>query len=234
MSDSFEQTRPVGCDVTARTDNAIRMVDIHPAIVAVLAPILSLPSESDFPVETDAVAASVEKRRHEFFAGRHLARIALARLGIANVAIPRNPDRTPQWPIGVKGSISHNDEFVMVAVTQSSEIAGLGIDLEAEASVDPSLRSLIQSDPCERPIDLTTLFSAKESVFKAVFPLCGEFLGHADVTIINDQLHEVFAANSASYARSARAMRNGTGQVLSMSGLVVTTFLLQHSEFTGA
>ena len=124
----------------------IEDIEVYSGVVAVMASLRDLADTSEYDVETAAVASAVAKRRREFFAGRNLARVAIARLGVAAMAIPRNADRSPRWPPGIRGSISHTDEHVMVAVTDSPGIQGIGIDVETENSVDEELRSLIRAD----------------------------------------------------------------------------------------
>jgi 4'-phosphopantetheinyl transferase EntD len=45
-------------------------------------------------------------------------------------------DRTPVWPDGVVGSITHTGDFAAAAVAWAADIAGLGID--SEQVIDPA------------------------------------------------------------------------------------------------
>src|SRR5271165_6795043 len=57
--------------------------------------------------ERASLGAADADRVREFESGRAYAKRALAMLGIDDVDLPIGPDRSPVWPIGVVGSISH-------------------------------------------------------------------------------------------------------------------------------
>lgn len=59
-----------------------------------------------FPEEEAIVARAVDSRRKAFAAARRCARLAMAQLSIAPVAIPRLEKSAPRWPVGVVGSIA--------------------------------------------------------------------------------------------------------------------------------
>jgi 4'-phosphopantetheinyl transferase EntD len=135
----------------------------------------------------------VDRRRREFTAGRLSARAALRRLGVAEAPLLSNPDRTPRWPAGVVGSISHCRGFCAVVVARREHFAGLGLDVEL---ADP-LRPAVAARVC-RPGELESLagvapppgsswekivFSAKESTYKCYYPLARTFLGFHDVEV---------------------------------------------------
>lgn len=84
-----------------------------------------------FPTEESAIANSVEERRREFMTVRHCARSALSDLGAPAVASPPGPDRAPQWPDGVVGSMTHCVGYRAAAVGwRSEELTSVGIDAE--------------------------------------------------------------------------------------------------------
>ena len=103
-------------------------------------------------------------------------------------------DRAPIWPDGVVGSITHTGDFAAAAVAWAADIAALGID--SEKIIDPAAARDI-ADVCmvDEPILFkpahgrsfcefcTFVFSAKESVFKCLFPLTRKFLEFSDVRI---------------------------------------------------
>jgi enterobactin synthetase component D len=130
---------------------------------------------------------AVPKRRAEFLAGRFAAKVALAALGVD--AMPsRKEDGSPVWPVGITGSITHGAERALCAVARASDVLSLGIDAERlmNASASAELRSRIclaeeralLSRELDRPEhELVTLaFSAKESLYKCLFPLIGKFM----------------------------------------------------------
>ncbi len=74
-------------------------------------------------------ASAAPKRRAEFLAGRHAAKLALERLG-QRAPVGRNLDGTPAWPSGVTGSISHGGGIACAAVAPQRNYQSLGIDVE--------------------------------------------------------------------------------------------------------
>ena len=150
------------------------------------------------PLEAQYVCGrSMQPRREaEFRAGRACAREALAQFGFRNWALLPAPTREPIWPQGVVGSITHADGYCAAAVARSRDCAGLGIDVEAIGRINDSVAPLICSAEeltlfdegvsGSRRVLLALLFSAKESVFKAVFPGARVVFEPADVEIAFD------------------------------------------------
>src|SRR5205814_2684364 len=63
---------------------------------------------------------AVPKRRAEFFAGRLCAMLAIEELcGMAH-AVPVKPDRSPSWPEGLLGSITHTDHRALAVVASKA------------------------------------------------------------------------------------------------------------------
>ncbi|MDF1727353.1 MAG: 4'-phosphopantetheinyl transferase superfamily protein [Sulfitobacter sp.] len=137
--------------------------------------------------EASAVARAVPKRRREFAAGRAAARTAMADLGIAPCPIPAFSDRAPHWPWGLAGSITHTDSLCLAVL--SDRHLSLGIDLEeAEPLPDdlvPEICSPQELALLPRPYGHLTrlIFSAKESAYKAQYPLTGQVLSFADFEV---------------------------------------------------
>lgn len=143
--------------------------------------------------EEPAVANAIPSRRNEFAAGRICARNALADLGFGRPAIPVGPNREPVWPVGVMGSISHTRNYCFAAACRAgSAVRGLGVDVEQLGRVGPDTFELLFGDSELRGIaagdargdpdsTATRLFSAKESFFKAQFPLTECWIGFRDV-----------------------------------------------------
>jgi 4'-phosphopantetheinyl transferase EntD len=145
------------------------------------------------PDEEPLAAAMGPARRREFAAGRDCARRAMRELGLPGGPVLRGARRAPLWPEGVVGAITHSDGFCAAAVARSSDLAGLGLDAEREAPLSERALARICSP---REIDAlralsgqapehwgNVVFSAKESVYKAYFPLTGVFIGFRDAEI---------------------------------------------------
>lgn len=139
---------------------------------------------ADIPLPTNLVRA-VEKRRTEYLAGRWCAREALQQLGITGIP-GINEDRSPQWPAGAVGSITHSHGQAEVLVADASLWRSVGLDteqwvnperaarLEKELFTSHERQQLARLSPLQRANRLTLIFSAKESLFKALYPLTGK------------------------------------------------------------
>jgi enterobactin synthetase component D len=126
---------------------------------------------------------AVSKRQAEFLAGRVCAYEALRRVtgvpGIPAVA----EDRSPCWPTGVVGSITHGAGWAAVIVARSDQWRGLGLDVEkllpvsradrlaAEILTPRELEACSGLEDAQRALRVTLTFSIKESLFKALYPL---------------------------------------------------------------
>lgn len=130
-----------------------------------------------------------QKRRYEYVAGRICALKALEQLNIKNFEIKSGPNREPIWPENIVGSISHHQEFVLAAA--SKELKGLGVDIEGIIEVErfENIKSQFITKGEEERFKIdhvigTLIFSAKESLYKALFPTVNEFFGFADAEVI--------------------------------------------------
>ncbi|MDX1822774.1 MAG: 4'-phosphopantetheinyl transferase superfamily protein [Paracoccaceae bacterium] len=145
------------------------------------------------PEEARAVARAVPKRRDEFIAGRAVARLAMARLGLPPHPIPAAPDRSPVWPDGVTGSISHTGG-ICAAVLSRDPAHPLGLDIEEAAALDADLWPLVltpaelarldHSPAVQRGLMAKRIFGVKEAAYKAQFPLTGAVIGFQALEVI--------------------------------------------------
>jgi enterobactin synthetase component D len=174
----------LGLDLGSAVKTAGFVVRDYEAIIAEL---------SSFSVEGLPVRA-VAKRRAEFLAGRFAARQALAALGV-DATPGRNEDGTPLWPELVSGSITHGAARALCAVARAAEVRSLGIDVErlmGEAAKD-ELRARICSRE-ERALLarlaspehhlVTFAFSAKESLYKCLYPLVGHYMDFSAARVV--------------------------------------------------
>jgi enterobactin synthetase component D / holo-[acyl-carrier protein] synthase len=144
------------------------------------------------PGEEQALGArAVPQRRRLYAEGRAAARDALAQLGVGLVAIGRGGGGQPLWPEGIVGAISHSRELAVAVVGWSSDYAGLGVDVEdLDRGVDARIARLVA-----RPAEMAwlnleaglermlMLFSAKEAVFKALYPVEQVWFGFGDAEL---------------------------------------------------
>lgn len=147
--------------------------------------------------ETDHVRDAVDRRTRQFATVRGCARRALRRLGQDRPPMVPGRSGEPQWPEGVVGSMTHTDGYCAVAVAERSLVLSIGIDAEPNEPLSAGVAGLISADRervRERLLSSTgsqvawgrLLFSAKESVYKAWFPVIGTWLGFKDVEISLD------------------------------------------------
>ncbi|GAA4882807.1 4'-phosphopantetheinyl transferase family protein [Actinomycetospora straminea] len=178
--------------MTAPTD---ALADLLPGSVVAVARADDDPSAVLAPEEEAAVARAVATRRAEFTTARTCARDALSRLGAPAAAIPVGEKRAPIWPEGVVGAITHCAGFRGAAVAWRDEVRSVGLDAEPHVALPDGVLEAV-SDERERAVlaalarDVPDvrwdklLFSAKESVYKAWFPLTGRWLGFEEAELV--------------------------------------------------
>lgn len=146
------------------------------------------------PQERAAIAHAVAGRRGDYLGVRDCARTALAALGRGPVPIGTGPKREPIWPEGVVGSLTHCAGYRAAAVAPADRVHSVGIDAEPHEALPPgvldtvglpeevlAITALDRHDP--RTHWGRVLFCAKEAVYKAWFPLTGEWLGFEEASI---------------------------------------------------
>lgn len=189
-----------------------------------------------FPSEEALLQRAVEKRRREFATGRACARQALAQLGIKAGPIERGEKGEPLWPAGVVGAITHCDGYRGAAVARQGELASLGIDAERHEPLPPGLLGDV-AVPAERgPLARLAaaepavcwdrlLFSAKESIYKAWFPLARRWLGFEDAALELDPRGRTFTARLLvpGPVLDGAELRQLNGRWLLSDGLVLTS-----------
>ncbi|MFL6128432.1 MAG: 4'-phosphopantetheinyl transferase [Mycobacteriales bacterium] len=167
------------------------IAELLPPAVTVVDSRGPLPGEGLLPEEEALVARAVAKRRAEFTTGRTCARRALARLGLPPAPLLSGAKREPLWPPGVVGSLTHCAGYCAAAVAWAHEVATVGIDAEPHDRLPDGVLARV-SLPAERvrlrqlPAGVhwdRLLFSAKESVYKAWFPLARCWLGFEDARL---------------------------------------------------
>ena len=138
----------------------------------------------------------------------------------------------PRWPEGVVGSISHTRGAAVVAVAPASALRSVGVDVELDVPLREELRHIVCTDYEQGWLGALSdddagwqgkaLFSAKEALYKAQFPLTHTFLGFAAVDIDLDLDAKSF---SATFRIDAGAIAAGTrwrGTFAREAGLIAT------------
>lgn len=139
-----------------------------------------------------------EARLREFCAGRLCATRCLEALGRPRpiAMLGRNTDlRSPRWPRGVTGSISHSTKRAVAAASIHSSVAAIGIDIIDPWRVSKKLGLRITNADEQRVLDGLALddglcayaltFAAKEAFYKAHFQIDPRFLAFSALRISN-------------------------------------------------
>ena len=165
-----------------------------------LLPIHSTSNQKLHPAEENYFSqlSSVSRKEH-YRSGRICAGEVLSKLGTIGQPVLRDPQtREPLWPEGISGAITHSGNWAAAAAGKTSEVSGIGIDLEdLERQVDsrisrhvciPEEQKWLQEcgeDFLEQYLKI--IFSAKESIFKAFFPYSRTYLHFHDARILMEQ-----------------------------------------------
>ncbi|PNS07324.1 4'-phosphopantetheinyl transferase family protein [Solilutibacter silvestris] len=145
-----------------------------------------------------SIVRSVTKRQAEYLAGRRAALAALREAGNHATDLPIHADRSPAWPAGFIGSLSHARNLaVAVAMRMNAGVTCVGIDIEELIASDqiPSVRNMaVTCGECEHlaalanlkgwPYALTVAFSTKESFYKATASTIGRIFDFRTLQIV--------------------------------------------------
>jgi 4'-phosphopantetheinyl transferase EntD len=166
------------------------LASLVPPTVAVVEGGPADPEQALFAEELIVVRHATAARRREFAAGRACAHAALQQLGCRVMPIPADGSRAPIWPDGVMGSITHCAGFTAAAVARRADLTMLGIDAEPAGPLDAEVAAHVVDDAeLERASDElgvdagVVLFSAKEAVYKAWYPITRRWLDFDAVTL---------------------------------------------------
>ena len=133
-----------------------------------------------------ALSHASRKRKADHLAGRIAAAHALQNFAIHAVpGIGTNGE--PLWPAGIAGSISHSGtQAFALAVRRDNALVGIDgeqlIDEQEAAEIqdgiiNPQEKTVLINTGYPFALALTLAFSAKESLFKALFPRVNTYMG---------------------------------------------------------
>ncbi len=191
-----------------------------------------------FPEETALIDGAAEARRAEFATARECARQALRRIGAPEAPILRGPKREPLWPAGIVGSITHCKGYRAAAVARAIDVLTIGIDAEPHAAIPARVaqRVLVEAERewvtrASRGVHAGVhwdrlIFSAKESVYKAWFPLARRWLGFDDAIVTIDPAAGTFQARLL-IDPPAGVPAEFHGRFLIEDGLVLTAIVVR-------
>lgn len=159
--------------------------------------VTALPGDSGLPTPAlpERLAGATGLRQQEYLAGRRCAAEALRMLGDAHwmVEIGTGAAGEPLWPAGYTGSITHTRGVAWSVVARSEDAAGIGLDLEVLVDADRAARvSRLVLHACETRLKapgfgpsavFTVAFSAKEALFKCLYPLVRRRFDYRDAAV---------------------------------------------------
>lgn len=150
--------------------------------------------KTDFkPLLPTALAGAVRRRQLSYLGGRLCAERALAQIDRNAAGPERGADGEPLWPVAMRGSITHTEEYAHAVALEAQQCSGIGIDSER---IVASAREIIAfcCTPFERrtwfagadePLRATVLFSAKESFYKAIYPIVKRFVDFDEIEVVS-------------------------------------------------
>lgn len=146
-----------------------------------LPPDVALAPDTELTAEDRRYAEEIrsEPRRAEFLRSRHMIRKITGWQG----TLAKTRTGAPGWPLGMTGSLTHKDGWVGLTLGADPDVSA-GIDAEDVARVKPEFESKILTpsetkrldewsagDAAQRRQLLAMVFSLKEALFKAVYPI---------------------------------------------------------------
>ena len=213
--------------------------DILPPQVAVAEEFGDVPHVVLFPDEEAVIAKAVDKRRREFATARACARAALAKLGLPPVPIVPGLRGAPQWPPGVVGSITHCAGYRASAVARDRDVVTIGLDAEPHDNLPSGVLEAVASDGEQARLAALAaarpdvcwdrmLFSVKESVYKAWFPLTRRWLGFEEASVNIDPVNRTFTARLLvdGPVVNGSLLTGFEGRWLVSDGLIVTAIVI--------
>jgi 4'-phosphopantetheinyl transferase EntD len=211
------------------------IADAVPEVVSSAEVFADPPDVELFESERAVVAGAVEKRQLEFTSVRYCAREALAALGHPPAPLLNSKRGAPLWPAGVVGSMTHCAGYRAAAVARDTDVYTMGIDAEPHhelpSGVLPSISlpeeraQLARLSLSDRSVHWDRLlFSCKEAVFKAWYPVTLRELGFEEASLTIDPNGRTFSARLLLDGPlvQGRRLQQFNGRWIVRDGLVLT------------
>ena len=186
-----------------------------------------------FPEEQALLSTQNSRRTQAFSTARHCAHLAMAHHGHEPQPILRHEDgRSPRWPSGWQGSLTHSRDLAAACVTRARVSVGIDIEHFGRMTVPMAERVLTRRELSEahttRSLEdfATEVFSAKEAVYKAVYPIVQRFIGYQEVEIEYDSPRTFRAAYVGDHDPN-QVMHVGCGELTRTQDAVLCKFQLE-------
>lgn len=182
----------------------------------------------------EKISNAVNARKSEFLAGRFLAAYIINRLGFSNLKVDVRTNRMPVWPDNIKGSISHVNRFAVCAVSACKSITRIGIDIELlnQETTSDLINTVMSEDEIlfanttgfNSAYIFSLFFSAKESLFKALYPEVNFYFDFDAARIISIDIEEMIFTISLNYSLSSIHKKGMTynGRYIIMDTHIIT------------
>ncbi|MGH8162057.1 MAG: 4'-phosphopantetheinyl transferase family protein, partial [Gammaproteobacteria bacterium] len=153
------------------------------------------------------------------------------------LSIGKDAHGAPIWPEGVVGSISHAGGVCIVSAgRRKPELTSLGVDVEKATGLGRGLVDFVcdkfEKETCcnARTADpyvfAKVIFSAKESVYKCLYPITRTVLEFEDVHIQPDALEQKFLATTTGSFHGDAVEGICSGRILHYAGHIYTSCIL--------
>ncbi len=228
---AMEQTDASPADLQAAIHRALPLMDG----LCILASAIQDLTGDLYPEERAEIEKAIDRRRHEFATGRVLARRAMNELDLQPMPVLRGKQREPIWPAECTGSITHAEQWAVACVARASTLRSVGIDLERADRVGGDLHGKLfnpgeQAAIAQGPANMAGLmFSAKEAIYKATFPLVGRFIGFREAEVRVDWDRQRFSLRYVGNHEPNRIMEAGEGHFLFCGPYVLSLVIIPNS-----
>ncbi|SHF45835.1 4'-phosphopantetheinyl transferase [Vibrio gazogenes] len=187
----------------------------------------------------ESLLGAVTKRKAEFVAGRVAAKYALLHRGASEPWVGIGEHRSPVWPDGFIGSISHTDDTAISTVATKAERLSIGVDVEniMDETLCESIGRMIVTSEEIKLQDVTgwykapfmsLMFSAKESLFKALYPLVKRYLDFHDAQLISlEPQHSHFTFELSPILQQQTGIQFCHGHYLFLEDALVTLIQIE-------
>jgi hypothetical protein len=159
------------------------------------------------PAEAACVGGAVVARRRANGAARMLGRSLLSAISRPQPDISWSSSGAPVWPLGIVGSLAHDELVAAAIVGSAAAFGGPGVDVEPAEPLDDELVPTVAMPDEQRALgdDLLqgkVLFCVNEAMFKAVNPLDRRFLASGSSDGVPVPSHESWPCRGGEAALS--------------------------------
>jgi 4'-phosphopantetheinyl transferase EntD len=150
----------------------------------------------------EEIRRAVIKRRSEYLAGRFCCQDVLKKLGANSTSVSTGKGRLPLWPLGYIGSLSHSGNRAIAVIGECDKVNFIGVDIEKYVTgilfeivnevISSEESNYLKSLPLNYELGLLLIFSAKESLFKALYSKVGFYFDFHSASIFNINVNKGF------------------------------------------